>query len=92
MTVYVNPTSQLSAAVQLWKKPSPQLPAKSHGTINSSSKLSQLISVEVKASEDEAKKKNKRKQELRTTDVMLRKEAHEDYIHESKGQDVQRFD
>jgi hypothetical protein len=44
----------------------------------------------VKASEDEAK--NKRKQELRTTDVMLRKEVHEDYIHESKRQEVQRFD
>jgi len=55
VTVYVTPTSQLSAAVRLWKQPTPQLLAKSYGTIKSSSKLSQLISVEVKASEDKAK-------------------------------------
>jgi predicted transcriptional regulator len=63
---------------------------KNHVMSNNSSKLSQLISVEVKALEDEAK--NRRKQELRTTDVMLRKEVHEDYIYESKREDVQRFD
>ena len=55
-----------------------------------SPKLSQLISVEVKALEDEAK--NKGKQELRRTDIMLWKEVHEDYMHESKKEDVQRFD
>jgi hypothetical protein len=90
VTVYVTPTSQLSAAVQLWKEPNPQLLAKSHGMSKSSSELSQLISVEAKASEDEAK--NKRKLEVRTTVVMLRKEIHEDYIHESKRKDVQKFD
>ena len=37
-------------------------------------------------------KKYKRKQELRTTDVMRRKDVHTDYIHVSKGEDVQRFD
>jgi hypothetical protein len=56
----------------------------------SSSKLSQLITVEAKASEDKAK--NKRKQELETTEVMLRREVYEDYIHESKRKDVQKFD
>ena len=91
VTVYVTPTSQLSAAVQLWKEPNPQLQAKSRGISGSSSKLSRLISVEVKASEDEAKK-NKKKQKLKTTDVMLREVVHEDYIHESKRDDVQRFD
>jgi hypothetical protein len=90
VTVYVTPTSQLSTAVQLWKEPNPQLQAKSHGTSKSPSKLSQLISVESKASEEEAK--SKRKQELGTTVVMPRKEVYEDYINESKRKDVQRFD
>jgi hypothetical protein len=54
---YYQPTS---AAVQLWKEPNPQLQAKSHGMSKSSSKLSQLISVEVKASEDEAQMKGKK--------------------------------
>jgi hypothetical protein len=74
----------------MWKEPIPQLPAKSYGISKSSSRLSQLISVAAKTSEDEAK--NKTKQELRTTVVMLRKEVHEDYIHESKRKDVQRCD
>jgi len=74
----------------MWKEPNPQLPAKSHGISKSSSRLSQLISVAAKASEDKAK--NKMKQELRTTVLMLRNEVHEDYIHESKREDVQRCD
>jgi len=71
VTVYVTHNSQLSTAVQLWKEPNSQLLANSHGISNSSSTLSQLISVDAKASQDEAK--NKRKQELGTTVVIYKK-------------------
>jgi hypothetical protein len=56
LTAYVTPTSQRSTVVQLRKLPNPQLQAENRGMSKSPSKLSQLITVEAKASEDKAKK------------------------------------